>query len=528
LSLFASIRNAPKEQSLIFVVIILAIGFNVATIRTGHHWEGDFALYTAHAKNIVGGKPFADTGYIFNPDRPFLSPKSYPPVYPVFLAPVYKIFGLDIRAIKIANISVFALFLLIFQHYVRKRLRYPISQLAVVTAVAFSPWFWDAKDRIQPDFLFMFFIYGAILLIDSAYTPGKTNWHRYLLAIFTGLIAYLAYGTRSLGLALIPALILSDLIRLRLISRFTLIAIAVFVLFYSIQYSELNTDQSYISAYQTTIHNNENNSDKDSISTVKETVKPMSFNVKHLLRTLEHSLRSNLETYHQAMSAYWLSNVNNTVDNAVYVTMGLLAITGFLALVLRFSSSGDYLILTYASVLLLAPFVQIRYLLPLIPLYLIYIFHGLETMIYKRTFISERIAYSSILGLLLVITLSNIGTYTKLSFDDITNGVDKKESLELFEFIRQDTPENSVLIASKPRLLALFTDRKSSLYAWPDTSDNLLDYFDRINATHVVVASKISGINENREFADWVWNNPGNFELIFENPDFRVYRIRRK
>lgn len=523
-------------QSLIFVVIALAIGFNVATIRKGQKWEGDFALYTAHAINIVDGNPYAETGYIINPDLPFLSPQSYPPVFPAFISVVYRFLGLDIRAIKIANIATFAVFLLIFQHYVRKRLRYSASQLAVVTAVAFSPWFWTAKDSILPDFLFMVFIYGAIILMDRVYASGKTNRHRYLLAILTGLTVYLAYGTRSLGLVLIPALILSDLIRVRLISRFTLTIIAVFSLFYVIQYTTFHTDQSYANTYKTFIsqaipdkaatQNNDNFGEKDKVSFVKKPAEPMSFGLKPLLQSFKNSIRSNSEYYHQAVSAYWLSNVSNTVDNIIYAAMGLLAITGFLALVLRKPSAGDFLTFVYVSVLLLVPFTQNRYLLPLVPLYLIYIFHGMETVVHNRVIFGKRIACGSILGLLLVITLSNLGTYSTLDFDDFQNGIHKKESRELFEFIRQNTPEDSVLITLKPRLLALFTDRKSSIYTRPYTRENLLTYFGRISATHVVTTRETSGVYEEVEFTDWIRNNPGNFELIFENTDFRVYQIQ--
>jgi hypothetical protein len=518
-------------------VIILAIGFNVATIRTGHLWEGDFALYTAHAKNIVDGSPYAETGYIINPDQPYLSPQSYPPVFPAFIAIVYKFLGLDLRAIKIANIAAFALFLLVFQFYVRKRLRYPISQLAVVTAVAFSPWYWIAKDRILPDFLFMLFIYGAILLMDSAYAPGKTNRQRYLLAIFTSLIVYLAYGTRSLGLVLIPALILSDLLRLRSISRFTLIITAVFSLFYITQNTALHTDQSYANIYKstlaqvtpdkTTTQNDDRISERDNISPADKSVKPISLNLKPLLRSFKNSIRLNSEYYHQNMSAYWISNTSNTVDNIIYVAMGLLAITGFLAMILKRPSSGDCLTLVYVSVLLLVPFAQDRYLLPLIPMYLIYIFHGMETIIRSRAAFGERVVYGSIFGLLLVITLTNAGTYSTLNFDDFQNGVHKKESLEVFEFIRQSTPEDSVLITSKPRVFALFTDRKSSVYPWPPyTPENLLNSLGRLSATHVVTTKKTSGISELKEFTDWVWSNPEYYEIIFENTDFRVYQIK--
>jgi len=518
-------RDIPKGQSLIFAVIALAIVFHVATIQPGHQWEGDFALYTAHAQNILNGSPYADTGYIVNPKRPFLSPQSYPPVYPAFIAPVYMYFGLDIRAIKIANISAFALFLLIFQHYVRKRLRHPVSQVAIITAVAFSPWFWIAKDRILPDFLFMLIIYVAILLIDSAYNSGTPNWQRYLLAVFTGLVVYLAYGTRSIGLVLIPAIFLTDLVRLRSVSRFTLVIAAVFAMGYIIQNTVLHTDQSYTSTFLKTLQNNDGSTNNEDLE--NKAGEPASFDVKPFLSAIAKSIRINSEAYHQAMASYWVSNVSKTLDNVVYVTVGVFAIVGFLALLLKNTSSGDCLTLTYVCLLLLVPFIQNRYLLPLIPLYIIYIVHGLETMIYNRQLFDGRIGYYSTLGLLLVITLSYTGTYSKLRFDGFTNNIEKKESIELFDFIRMNTPDDSILISFKPRLLALFTNRRSSAYAWEDTPENYLDYFDRIGATHVVTMKRTSGIYEEKQFTDWVWRSTESFELIFENPDFRVYRIRK-
>jgi hypothetical protein len=521
LPFFLSIRDVINGQSLIYIVIVIAVVFNVATIRAGHQWEGDFALYTAHARNIANGHDFSDTGYIFNPERPFLSPKNYPPVFPAFLAPVYKLFGLDLQAIKIASILAFALFLLVFQRYVRTRLRYSVSQLAVVAAVAFSPWFWAAKDNILPDFLFILLIYSAVLLMDSTYTSENTNWRRYLFAIFTGFVVYLAYGSRSIGMVLIPAIIFSDIVRLRSIRRITLLIVAVFSVFYFIQSAVLQTDQSYINTFKTTLHSKVNNH-----SPAKNDMKPAPFEVKALFQKFGKTLSSNAEYYHQAISAYWNSNVSKALNNIAYATMGLFAITGFLFLVLKKPSSGDSLLLVYVCLLLLVPFRQSRYLLPLVPLYLVYIFHGLEVLLSRGSFFREHVAYnSSILGLLLVIILSYIGSYSKESFDDFTNGVEKKESVELFEFIRRNTPESSVLISHKPRLLALFTDRNSSIYRWSDEPGNLLDYFDRISATHVVVARESSGIVEAKGFVDWVESNPDKFKIIFENPDFHVYRI---
>ena len=55
-------------SAVLFIVIA-----QVLTVREGHNWGGDFAQYILHARNIVEGRPYAQTGYIYNPSNPFPS-----------------------------------------------------------------------------------------------------------------------------------------------------------------------------------------------------------------------------------------------------------------------------------------------------------------------------------------------------------------------------------------------------------------------------------------------------------------------
>ena len=49
----------------------LPIGmFYLATIRDGHDWGDDFSMYIRHAQNLARGEPYAETGYIYNPQNP--------------------------------------------------------------------------------------------------------------------------------------------------------------------------------------------------------------------------------------------------------------------------------------------------------------------------------------------------------------------------------------------------------------------------------------------------------------------------
>ena len=75
------------------VLIVLVAVFHLTTLRSGHDWGGDFALYILHGQNIVEGDPYAQTPYIYNPYYPELSPRAYPPVYPLMLAPLWAAYG---------------------------------------------------------------------------------------------------------------------------------------------------------------------------------------------------------------------------------------------------------------------------------------------------------------------------------------------------------------------------------------------------------------------------------------------------
>src|SRR5205814_276498 len=89
-----------------------------ATIRMGHLWGDDFALYIAHARNIATGQPYGQTGYIYNPSVVNYSPRAYPPGFPLLLVPSYKLFGLNLFPMKLEEVAfLFAAFVLIYFYF---------------------------------------------------------------------------------------------------------------------------------------------------------------------------------------------------------------------------------------------------------------------------------------------------------------------------------------------------------------------------------------------------------------------------
>jgi hypothetical protein len=151
------LQKLPPVASHFWLIILLLIvaAFHIVTVRQGHIWGDDFAMYVHHAKNIVEGRPYTATGYLFHPSIS-VSPRMYPPVFPLFLAPVIRLFGLNLLAMKIEQVIFFVLVLAVVSLYWRRDLG-PECTLALVAILGFSPHFWAAKDNVLSDLLFLFY-----------------------------------------------------------------------------------------------------------------------------------------------------------------------------------------------------------------------------------------------------------------------------------------------------------------------------------------------------------------------------------
>jgi hypothetical protein len=117
----------------------------VATHTPGHPFAlDDFAAYVMHAENLVDGHPYTDVRYVPNPDALWMAPShGYPPVYSLILAPVYKLRGFDLRAMKIVTVLCFGAFLVSFVLFLGDEiLAWAVS--AAILLLGFNLVFWSS------------------------------------------------------------------------------------------------------------------------------------------------------------------------------------------------------------------------------------------------------------------------------------------------------------------------------------------------------------------------------------------------
>jgi hypothetical protein len=203
-------------------VLLLAIGYLLVgywTLSPGHPWGDDWAQYVSHARNLATGRAYSDTGYIFNPDEPHVGPPSYSPGLPLLLAPIVKVFGLDIIALK--SVSLVCMSAAIFVTFMLFR---DALGAGVAAGAAFlfglHEVSWSLRDNIisEPPYILW-------TLLALYFASRRTQDRGIATGILCGLFAYAAYVTRPIGIVLIIALVLYEIAQRRLYSwRFCCIA----------------------------------------------------------------------------------------------------------------------------------------------------------------------------------------------------------------------------------------------------------------------------------------------------------------
>jgi hypothetical protein len=476
--------------------VILSIStFYLLTIRQGQEWGDDFSMYIHHAKNLVEGVPYGKTGYIYNPylqlyyaNQAQIGPQTYPPVLPLLLTPIYYFWKLNMNAYKVCIIVIFILSLLVIAQAFKNYLS-PPWLAALIFIIGYNPVFWHYKDNIVSDLPFIFFTYLSLFLIHRAYeskedgVPGKIN------VLLVSLSIYLAYGTRSIGLLLIPCLLIYDFIHFRKVTGFAIKVICLTGVFILLQNLLLHSDSSY---------------------------------ADHLGFSLG-GVAHHTKEYTKELSELWLNGYNKPLRLLLFAFITAFSVAGYFSRIRRKIGCYEiFLVLYLAAVILVPVYGGLRFLMPIIPLYLLYALVGLKEIFRSR----EKVCGTIFAALLTAIVITYLGQYKQMEFGPIREGIDKNEARQFFEYVKGNSAVDDTFIFRKPRALALFTGRNASSWHRPADDQYLWDYFQKINARFVVLGPKGLEPEDQEYLSGFIGRNGNRMEKVYSNIDFDVYRIK--
>lgn len=468
------------------LIALVSSGLGFCLLTRGQLWWDDFASYLMQARAILDGDAGAfirhNTFTIENSSYP-PGPVAYPWGYPLLLTPLVALFGLNTLALKLAGIAFYALFLVCFFFLARTRL--DDWQALLLTAVlGANPALLKGSDQIISDIPFLAVSTLGILLIE---TRGEKNASR-LGGLALGASLFLAFFLRTNGILLLAPLAISLAaahwpdwkIALR---RGALPLITFAALTGLSSWIFPNGQDSYLNH----------------------------FSMLTLPRLLD-----NLQFY------LWLPS--RTFEDLPAGMLFYPILAFFLAISLFSNWKRDLAIHTY-SLVTLALFITwperqgLRFIYPILPFLFIFACDGLRISLGRLPSAWQAGGLAAFWTLLLVISL---GVSSRLAYGNLVsgreiNGPFDPVSYDLYEFILDKTPAESVIIFMRPRALRLFTQRDSFMTT---------RCADLLKGDYVALHEKMGGTGQIPP--EQIMACPGvKLESVFNNKRFTVFRITR-
>ncbi len=467
------------QKGLLAVLLVAVLVFQLALMREGHDWGGDFAQYLNHARNLATLKSYGDTGYIYNPDAAVIGPRAYPPIFPLFLAPIYAVFGLNFVAFRTAVVLLFVATVAISTLLFARRLS-PWASLGVAGLLGFCPIFWEFHQTILSEHLFVLWWMLTFYVYQRYRVDTDKPSEHFGPAFVTGLLIYLAIGTRTVGIVLPPALLLTEIIAYRRLTRFAVVSIMSAIVLYAIQKLLLPIGGSgYL----------------DQLSEINL-----------------HTIANNFFVDSTTFLFFWKNGFSKWLAAVVGVALGLIGVAGCLK-----ESWPRPQLMAIASVFYFVLIViwpganDIRMTWPLLPGFLFWILYGLENFILWPR--ARTICLTSVV----VFTLAcYAGEFKYAEFGPIA-GPESPAAQELFAEVRQQVRRDEACLFFKPRVLALYTQRSSIGYPI-DLNAQSLDRTLETGQVDVVITQS----QQLPELEDLL--KDAGFEVDWSNADFQLWR----
>jgi hypothetical protein len=429
-----------KKTAVILALILLISALLGSSVLTrGHWWGDDFAAYIMQAKSILAGNMnefVAANTFTVTQSSHQIGPAAYPWGYPLMLVPIYALIGLSPLALKLPGLLTYLGFLLVFFYLTRRRFTLTKSLLAV-SMFAFNPTLLLYLDNIVSDIPFLFLSTLAILLADLYAHEIRTKRRR-TLAVATGVGIFLAFFVRTQGLTLLGAVLLFQGIhflqqreqRRQLVTE-SLIILAAFGILWGISTLIFPGGQtSYLALYA-----------------------GFSMDV----------LKSNIVSYSQLFREFFATLPGQELFFGIFVVFF------FVGLVSRFKA--DLLYVFYAALYFLVLWTWpewqgYRFIFPMLPLFIYFSLQGIRVTLEKMSETWKGTIQKGVHAYLLLITVlfaynAALNAYVNLRDDRQINGPFDPYSIETYDYIKNNTPPDSVIVFFKPRAMHLMTDRNT-------------------------------------------------------------------
>ncbi|MEZ4414464.1 MAG: hypothetical protein R3E10_01795 [Gemmatimonadota bacterium] len=195
-----------RRIGVLALVLLLVFGLRDATLGPDAKAD-DYAQYLLHARALVEGRPYADTGYLFSPLQWGVGPPVQSPGYPLTVAPAFALLGEQAWIPDALSLLGAIAFVLLGGLYFGRIDPVSGALSMMVTAVALVQV--HAIATPGPDLIFCALLWAVAWIADR---EGRWSWGRTTLL---ALLAVMAVLYRIAALPLVPAFLAFGLLNWR-------------------------------------------------------------------------------------------------------------------------------------------------------------------------------------------------------------------------------------------------------------------------------------------------------------------------
>jgi hypothetical protein len=229
-----------------------------------------------------------------------------------------------------------------------------------------------------------------------------------------------------------------------------------------------------------------------------------------------HTIAVNTIYYGKTLSYVWDNGFSKGFQIVFALAFTAAATVGYLKSLWHERGAKEFYLLAYVAVLLAwNSEIGLRGLLPILPLYFLYGLRECSRLVDGARLPVRVIAAGAFVGIVAVSYAGKIRHEAALPAEPNVADADAES---MFEYLRGHNSPADVLVFSKPRSLALFTDRRVAALSPDQTQAQQLAFLNSIRAT-ILVDAAWSEIKTGDSLA------ADGAKEVFHNGRYRVYRL---
>ena len=462
-------------------------------INAFHNWGDDFAQYLWQAADLVHAKNLNEQPMF---DLQNIAPLNRGSGFSLMLSALYALFGLNMQAFLILiSCTLVALALVLYRFYCRQLPFKSAHYLALILVlmIVYNRHVLFLKTEVLPVFPMMALLYLCLTIYH-----GQQSKRIWLLAICSGVllsmanVAWVFYLSVFLMQVILfknkpsKSLMLETLILL-------LVPLFVYTAIKSIVFKTLHTDD--ISWYQGVFS----------------------------IQSFGTVLKGNLIYYKDVFFLSFDQDIWFVFNKGIKLLMLVLVSSGFYYKVKSKFRVEDLFFILYLMLLLVYPDngSGIRFLMPLIPLILLYSAFGCRFILDRFTIQKHQwvlLLYACVLLSYSQNIKQNIHAYAQLS-----EGPYEKEAVASFNFIRDSTDQKSAVAFFKPWTIQLYADRAAMPISSKQTFEEIKTKMLLYGVNYILFSVKNSPPEIFNATAMQQTENDKSFRCVYQNQHFKLF-----